>query len=158
MRRLGWISWVAIVLAGGDHPARGQSQPEAVQQELARFQGTWQLVSAESNGEKLPEERARQFRVTITGNTHTVRFGDQVIVHDVSFEIDPAKTPREVTDTINDGPNKGKQILGIYTLEGDALTSCVAQIGKERPTEFASRPGSGHTLRVFRRLKGETQQ
>jgi uncharacterized protein (TIGR03067 family) len=155
MRHLGWFACVAIVAAGADDPPRRDVQREAVRQELARFQGTWQLISAESNGAKAPEERVRQTRVTITGNTHTVRFGDQVLAHDVSFEIDPTKTPKEVTDTINDGPNKGKQILGIYTLEGDTLTSCVAPIGKERPTEFAARPGSGHTLRVFRRVRAE---
>jgi uncharacterized protein (TIGR03067 family) len=153
MMRLGWLAWVATVGAGVDDPPRGPLPPEVVRQELARFQGTWQLVAAESNGEKVPEERVRQVRVTITGNTHSVRFGDQVVVHDVSFEIDPTKTPREVTDTINDGPNKGKQILGIYQLEGDTLTSCVAQVGKERPAAFATSAGSGHTLRVFRRLK-----
>jgi uncharacterized protein (TIGR03067 family) len=153
---MGWLAWVACVavgLAGSDDPQRRGSQTEASQDELERFQGTWQLVSAESNGEKAPEERVKQIRVTISGNTHTVRFGDQVIAHDVSFELDPTKTPKEVTDTINDGPNKGKQIRGIYRLEGDMLTSCVAAIGKERPTEFAAGPGSGHTLRVFRRVK-----
>ena len=126
-----------------------------IKEELARFQGTWQLVSAESDGEPAPEERVRQIRVTIQGNTHTVRFGDRVIAHDVSFEIDPAQSPKQVTDTINDGPDTGKRFLGIYALEGDRLTSCVAPVGKARPTEFASRPGSGHTLRVFRRV-GDT--
>jgi uncharacterized protein (TIGR03067 family) len=143
-----------LVLVVWKHAKPSASAKEAaIREELARFQGTWQLVSAESNGEKAPEERVRQIRVTITGSTHTVRFGDEVIVHDVGFEIDPSKTPKEVTDTINDGPDKGKQILGIYKLDGDSLTSCTASVGKERPTEFASTPGSGHTLRVFRRSK-----
>jgi uncharacterized protein (TIGR03067 family) len=155
MSHLGWLAAMALALHGAGPPPPGASESEVVRQELARFQGTWQLVRAESNGEKVPEERVRQVRVTITGNTHTVRFGDQVVVHDVSFAIDPTKTPREVTDTINDGPNKGKQILGIYALEGDTLTSCVAPIGKDRPAEFGTVAGSGHTLRVFRRVKAE---
>jgi len=38
-------------------------------------------------------------------------------------------------------------------LEGDTLKSCVAPIGKDRPTEFASKPGTGHTLRLFKKAK-----
>jgi uncharacterized protein (TIGR03067 family) len=129
-----------------------RSEPNAATRaEMAKFQGTWQLVSAETEGKKADDAQVKQIRVTITGNSHTVRFGDQVIVHDVAFTIDPTRTPHWTTDTINDGPDKGKQILGIYRLDGDMLTSCAAKIGGERPTEFAAKPGSGHTLRVFRR-------
>jgi uncharacterized protein (TIGR03067 family) len=155
MSRIGWAALAAGLLLGGDDPARWESGDEAIGQEMARFQGTWQLISAVSNGEETPAERVRQITVTIKGNTHTVRFGDRVIAHDVTFAIDPLKTPREVTDTIPEGPDRGKQILGIYALEGDTLTSCVAPVGKDRPAEFASRPGSGHTLRVFRRVQGD---
>jgi uncharacterized protein (TIGR03067 family) len=131
--------------AGADRKLAGE--------ELARFQGTWQLISAETDGEKVPQEWVKKVRITFAGNTHTVRLGDQVIVHDVRFEIDPSSTPSQVTDTINDGPDKGKQIRGIYKLEGDTLTSCVAPAGKDRPTAFAADKGSGHTLRVFQHVK-----
>jgi uncharacterized protein (TIGR03067 family) len=128
-----------------------RSEPDAARAELAKFQGTWQLVAAETEGKKTDDAQVKQIRVTITGNSHTVRFGDQVIAHDVAFSIDPTRTPHWTTDTINIGPDKGKQILGIYRLDGDMLTSCVAKTGSERPTEFVSKPGTGHTLRVFRR-------
>jgi uncharacterized protein (TIGR03067 family) len=154
MSRIGWAALAAGLLLGGDDPSRRDSKDEAIAQEMARFQGTWQCISAMSNGEEAPAERVRQITVTIKGNTHTVRFGDRVIAHDVTFAIDPLKTPKEVTDTISEGPDHGKQILGIYALEGDTLTSCVARVGKDRPAEFASQPGSGHTLRVFRRVQG----
>ena len=134
-------------------PVLGDGAIDLIKKDLERFQGTWQLVSAESNGEKAPEDRVNQIRVKITGNKHTVTFGDQVIAHDVRFEIDPAATPKKVTDTLENGPEKGKKVFGIYRLEGDTLTSCVAAIGKERPEGFVSKPGSGHTLRVFRRVK-----
>lgn len=144
MRRVATVALVGVLLLGADDPKIA---------EQAKFQGTWQLIAAESNGEKAPEERVKSVRVTITENSHTVRVGDQVVAHDVSFAIDPSKTPKEVTDTINEGPNKGKQIEGIYNLEGDTLISCVAPIGKKRPTEFTAKAGSGLTLRVFRRAK-----
>jgi uncharacterized protein (TIGR03067 family) len=123
----------------------------ATRAELAKLQGTWQLVWAETEGKKTDEAQVKQIRVTINGSSHTVRFGDKVIVHDVAFNVDPTRTPHWTTDTINDGPDKGKQILGIYRLDGDTLTSCAARVGEARPTEFASKPGSGQTVRVFYR-------
>ena len=88
----------------------------------------------------------------ISGNKHSVRLGDEVVVHDVSWEIDPTTDPKSSTDTINDGPHKGKQIRGIYRLDGDTLTSCVGPIDGPRPTKFTATPGSGQTLRVLRRV------
>jgi hypothetical protein len=32
-------------------------------------------------------------------------------------------------------------------------TTCVAEPGKDHPTEFAAKPGTGKTLRVFKRAK-----
>lgn len=144
MKRIASVALVGALLVGADEPKTA---------EQAKFQGTWQLIAAESNGEKTPDEQIRSVRVTVTGSTHTVCAGDRVVAHDVSFTLDPSKTPKEVTDTINDGPDKGKQIRGIYNLEGDTLISCVAPIGKDRPTEFSAKAGSGWTLRVFRRAK-----
>ena len=47
----------------------------------------------------------------------------------------------------------GKEIKGIYEMDGDTLKSCVAPAGKERPKEFSAGKGTGHTLRVFKRMK-----
>lgn len=145
-----------VFLCGERDPGGDPARKTAVEAEIARFQGTWQLLSAEKEGKKSPEETVKQITVTIKGNTHTVRFGDQVVAHNVSFEVDPSKNPKWTTDTITEGPDKGKQILGIYKLEGDTLTSCVAPLGKDRPTEFSAKPGSNYTLRTFKRAtKGE---
>src|SRR5262249_19752628 len=119
------------------------------------LQGVWQLVSAETDGVKAPEERIKDIRVTITGSRHSVRLGDRVLAHNVTFAIDPSASPKQVTDTIGERPDAGKQNLGIYRVDGDMLTYCVEQVGKERPTAFESKPGSGYTLRVFRHAKAE---
>ena len=146
---------VGLLLGAGRPEPGGEDEGKLVKEELARFQGTWQLVSAEADGVKAPKDRTDKIRVVIKGSRHTVIFGDQEVVHSVPFAIDPTTTPKSVTDTLVDGPDKGKQIKGIYKLEGDTMTSCVAKVGEERPAEFASKPGSGHTLRVFRRVKDD---
>lgn len=122
---------------------------DAAKEELKKLQGTWQLESAETDGKKAAKEKTEKVRVVIKGSKHTVYFDDQPIAKDVTFAIDPSKKPKEVTDTLA----KDVQIKGIYELDGDTLKSCVAPPGKDRPKEFSAKEGSGHTLRVFKRVK-----
>jgi len=117
--------------------------------EFQKFQGTWQLVSAESDGKKTDKDTVAKIRVVIKGDKHTVSFDGKVIAKEVAFALDPTKKPKEVTDTLPGG----KQIKGIYELDGDRLKSCVAPVGKDRPKEFSGKAGTGHTLRVFEKVK-----
>ncbi len=138
-----------LICAAGLALAADKPRDDTVKAELKKLQGTWQLVSAETDGKKLPEETVKKIRVVIKGNKHTVHFGDKVVAREIPFTLDPTKDPKTTDDTLPDG----KQIHGIYELKGDLLKSCVAGIGKRRPTKFAAQPGTGHTLRVFRRVK-----
>jgi uncharacterized protein (TIGR03067 family) len=128
-------------------PAAGKE--DAIKKEMAKLEGTWQLVSAETDGKQLPEEQAKQIRVVIKGTSHTVYFGDKAVVEGVAFRVDPTTTPKQVEDTLKDG----KKIRGIYELDGDTLRSCVAPPEKGAPTEFTGKAGSGQTLRIFKRVK-----
>jgi uncharacterized protein (TIGR03067 family) len=74
-----------------------------------------------------------------------------VVAHGVEFEIDPSASPKAVTDTVLDGTGKGSVIRGIYRIDGDTLISCVGAPGHDRPTTFEAGPGTGRSLRVFRR-------
>jgi uncharacterized protein (TIGR03067 family) len=122
---------------------------EAAKAELEKLQGTWQLISAEADGKTMPAEQVKNIRVVIKGSKHSVYFGDASVVKEIPFTIDPTKKPKQVTDTLPDG----KQIKSIYELTGDTLRSCVAPPGKDRPKEFSGKAGTGHTLRVFKRVK-----
>lgn len=141
---------LALILALSIVPATLPADDNAAARaELEKFAGTWQLVSAVKDGKPTPDEVISKIRVVIRDGKHTVYFGDDVAVKEIPFTVDPSQDPKTSTDTLPDG----KVINGIYKLDGDSLTSCVAEPNKDRPTEFASKAGLGHTLRVFKRVK-----
>lgn len=129
----------------------------ATSAELAKLKGVWRVVFVEANGEAVPRDRFEAIDVVIEGDRHTVRRGDQVLVHDVTFRIDPTANPRTTTDTLHGGENEGKQIHGIYQLDGDVLMSCTGGIDQDRPKTFETKPESGHTFRILRRIKDRTE-
>jgi uncharacterized protein (TIGR03067 family) len=137
------LAIVPVAFLGADSPKNTAAMV------LERFQGTWQLISAETNGKKAGEDFVKQVRVVIKGRKHSVYLGEKELAHEIWFDLDPTKAPKWVTDTLPDG----RTIKGIYDLQGDRLMSCVAEAGKARPTEFTAKEGSGWTLRVFKRVK-----
>jgi uncharacterized protein (TIGR03067 family) len=123
-------------------------------EELAKLQGTWQQVSARANGEDLPSGVISESRIIIKGNKKTVQLSGQVIFSDVLIEIDPGANPKVWDERPGKGSGGNLVIRGIYKLSDDTLTRCVAAADEDRPTEFVSKAGSGHTLQVFKRVNG----
>jgi uncharacterized protein (TIGR03067 family) len=136
------VALPVVALAG--NPSQDASKAAA-----RKFEGTWQLVSAMTDGKPTPADVVSQIHIVIKDGKHSVFYKDQVLAEQIPFVIDARHIPYEATDTLPDG----KQIKGIYKIDGDVLTSCVSQPGKDRPTEFASKPGTGQTLRIFKRAK-----
>jgi uncharacterized protein (TIGR03067 family) len=140
-----FIGLLAVVVL----TALSSADEDAIKSEMKHFEGTWQLVSATKDGKETPKDVVKKIRVVIRGNKHSVYLGDEIVAKEIQFTIDPKKNPKTTTDKLPDG----KEIKGIYKLDGDTLISCVAGAGKDRPCEFVSMPGSGHTLRTFKRVK-----
>jgi uncharacterized protein (TIGR03067 family) len=66
-------------------------------------------------------------------------------------KLDTSRKPRTIDTEQIVGEHRGKILQGIYELNGDTLRVCLAPPGKERPTEFSARAGSGNSLAVYRR-------
>lgn len=146
--------WLLVTLAGlllaADAP-NGE-----VRKELDRFQGTWKFVSLEAEGKKVPEADFRTARLVLEGNKFT--FTDDHGTYHGTFAVDLKQKPKAIDVTFTDGPDEGKTCLGVYELEGDTYKVCIGLVGKDRPQEFASRPGSGHVLEVLRREKEKNKK
>jgi RNA polymerase sigma factor (sigma-70 family) len=120
--------------------------------DLERMQGTWRLINFEINGVYcLPffgPQGGQQATIKSTKLIPNFMGGQSF-----TFWLDPAATPPAIDlhsltdDPLNLGePNKTH--LGIYRLQGDELTICFVERGKqERPSTFKNywRPGS-HTV------------
>jgi serine/threonine-protein kinase len=118
-------------------------------QDLEKLQGTWTMVAAERGGQS--EKTARDLQATFTGVRFATRSGDKVLFQS-TFTLDPSAKPKAIDIVFTEGSDKGKSRQGIYVLEGDTLKVCYSDVGRERPTEFTTKEGTGgHLLFVYRR-------
>jgi uncharacterized protein (TIGR03067 family) len=131
----------------------GDAKEEAIKKDRKRYEGTWQVISLEVDGNKASEEDAKKITVINEADGKWAIEVDGNVVAKGTSEIDPTKKPRTVDLTMTEGDDKGKTFLGIYELADDTRTVCLAQADKDRPTEFAAPGGSGQILAVLKRVK-----
>ena len=149
MRWLKFFAVVGLVTAGGIGLLSAAQKEGADKTELEKFQGKWVPVSTTIDGKALDEDEIKHRSLVFKGEKMTLLYKDKER-GTASLKIDPSKSPAQIDTTGEDGPRKGETLKGIYKIDGDTLTICV---GKDRPTEFASKPGSGTQLFVHKRAK-----
>ena len=114
-------------------------------------------VSLVNDGKTLVDEKAPPKEGPITklaydGHKWMVKVGDKTVASGIT-KLDSTKTPKEIDILDESGVRNEKAKLGIYEIDGDTYRFCLAPAGKPRPTEFASKEGSGHSLGVSKREK-----
>ncbi len=142
---------VGLLLAQPDIPTPKET---ALKQELARLQGGWQIESMQEDGAKTAAEDLKGRTLFFGRDTFLFRRPDNLIQIGM-LKLDPGKSPKTVNATIMRGPQKGETMLGIYTVEGDALKICFHVPGEERPKEFSAAAGSGRLLMVSKRIRNK---
>jgi uncharacterized protein (TIGR03067 family) len=140
-----------LVVAVGLSLAADEGKKEPLDREYARFEGSWQVVSLEIGGMKMPEKGLKDARLVIKGKEFTMK--DKIAAYRGTFSIDISKKPKTIDMKFTEGPEKGNNSYGIYELDGDNFKLCLTITGKNRPTEFAAKPKSGHGLEVLKREK-----
>ena len=119
------------------------------------LEGDWKLASVQLNAQPLPMEKLQDARLAVRGPKYLLKLGD-VRLDMTHVLLDDKKLPQEMDLTVVEGPEKGKTFHAILRLEGDTLTVCRSiESGKDRPTEFVSKPDSGLLLVVWKRTKAE---
>jgi uncharacterized protein (TIGR03067 family) len=137
--------------------ARCSDKYDPADDDLAKLSGTWLTVSLVNDGkalvdEKTPPKEGPATKLVYERNTWMVKVGDKTVATG-KFKIDAAKAPKEIDIMDESGVKNEKTKLGIYEINRDTYKYCLAPAGKPRPTEFASKAGSGHSLGVSKREK-----
>jgi uncharacterized protein (TIGR03067 family) len=144
---------VIVLFTAGSLLLAGGGREDAVKKDLETFKGVFTIVSAEKDGKKYPDEELQGVTVKCDGDKVSVQKGDKALFTG-TMKIDPTKKPKTIDTTQDsDGDTKGKTFPGIYEIKGDTIKICTAAPGKERPTEFAAKAGSGSFYRVYKREK-----
>jgi uncharacterized protein (TIGR03067 family) len=133
--------------------AAGDDKDKAIKEDRKKYEGTWQVVSLEVDGNKAGEVDAKRITVVNEADGKWAVEADGKVIERGTSEIDPRKKPRAVDLTVTEGDDKGKTYLGIYEFGDDTRKVCLAAAGKDRPKEFTSPSGTGHILAVLKRVK-----
>ena len=140
-------SWVSLSLSLTlVSLATAQVEEDLQQVQETELEGTWDVVSLVGRGEQfdLPDG----FLMRFVGNRMYHREGDdEDWTHVWTISLDPSAMPAEIDIG-------GEFMLGIYELDGDTLTFCIAAT---RPDRFESTEDNLTILRVLRRVEEDDE-
>lgn len=138
---------------------------EAPKVQDKNLEGVWHVTSVIDNGDEVQQYPDDPFSITIRGDSYKVEklgvvwTGDSYkvetvgVVMEATIKVDASKTPKILDSTAETAPEMGHLSLGIYEANGDELRLCFAEVGKNRPTGFSAKAGSGWTLVVLKRVR-----
>jgi uncharacterized protein (TIGR03067 family) len=134
---------LAIVLT-----AAGLGVGDDAEKDLKKLAGTWEEVSHIEDGKAKTADEVKGLTVVIEASGKWEAFKDGTSLVKGTGKLDPAKKPKAADWAIEGTDMVAK---GIYEVDGDTWKHCFSLT--ERPTEFASKEGSGAHYVVLKRVK-----
>lgn len=135
-------------------PAAAAAEPDgettARQAALARYAGTWKVVSIEANG----EVNADDDRTILVDNRPDGSWTLSVDGREVASgtnSLDPLAVPKEIDIETTGGDGSGNVLRGIYEIGEQTRRLCFRGGNAWRPREFSGAAGSDSVLVVFKR-------
>ena len=115
------------------------------------LKGSWLVTGGTEHGRPFPEEEVKKrIILTFAAGKMSITEGGKTDPEQLDYKTDPKQTPMtiDITEPAGRGP-----VRGIYKIEGDKLTICLAEPGKDRPTMFEVKSGSDYKLVHLKRTK-----
>jgi uncharacterized protein (TIGR03067 family) len=132
-----------------------RDKDDAIRKDRLRIAGTWLVTSLNLDGQLARDEDARKLQVVNgTDGTWKLLSEGQEVARGIST-FDPTRKLKTIDFTITEGGGQGNRHLGIYELGETTRRLCFAAPGRERPTDFSSKPGSEQILVTFERVKSK---
>jgi uncharacterized protein (TIGR03067 family) len=142
---------VLVLALGFTVLAGAEDTKEAVKKELAKLEGTWQATSIQADGKDLPAEVLKHFSLSVKDGNFTYT-ADKIVLKG-RFQLDPSKSPKTIDSIRTEGAEKGTARKGIYELTDTTFQVCLAPVGKDRPTEFTAKAGTGNNVAIWKKVK-----
>lgn len=115
-----------------------QADDAANKKFLDSLAGKYTVKSMKKGGEDGPADLVKMITVEIKGTTLSLNFGKDS--KDATIVIDASQKPIAIDLTPKDGPNAGKPVLGVVSIEKDTVTMCWGEEkeNRVRPKDFDS--------------------
>jgi len=142
-----------ITFAVAAVPVLAVAEPKkSASPDLMGIQGTWKIVSYARDG-KAADEPVGMI-VEFTESKVTIKPRDGRKQREGTYKLDPNVIQKQFDLTIEEG-GESKVAQNIYKLEGDRLTICFSEPGRDlgRPTTFEVNEGDKFELLVLERVK-----
>jgi uncharacterized protein (TIGR03067 family) len=114
------------------------ARDDDVQKEFQALRGPWKTVALEAGGMRLPKESVPDFLFIVEADGKAKgQMGKTE--YQAKISVDPAKTPKTITNAHQIGPHHGKQQFGVYKVEEGKWIVCMTAPGvveSDRPTTF----------------------
>jgi uncharacterized protein (TIGR03067 family) len=153
--RLGWsvlvLSLLSLLfLVPRDAGRAEETKATATEQDLKNLQGEWKFEWMEMEGERRPPDESQA--------ASPLKIRDMEMQHGeirLTFKIDAGTDPKVIDVVLKSDDGASPSFEGIYQLKDDMLTICLntEDGGKQRPTQFKSKPESKLIVVQLSRVK-----